>query len=390
MAAAVRSDPGDPPRRAPGVPLGSRRRHFARPVASVALAAVGRECGQARRADARGRRGDHREDEAGRLQAGLHRRGQWSGATEGDDAGRGVRARLRPPPPGAALRRGRQLAARVLRRWDAIDRRAARGAGRPAMSEASLLRALVLEDEWAARNYLVKLIEGTHRAEVIGAVASLDEAREAMAGSSVDVVFVDVQLAATGDSRTGLDLIREMAGEPLAPLFVLATASSQHGLEAFDLGVVDYILKPFTEERVEQCLERLLERRAPRAQGPRRVVARRKKSLVFLDPATIWAFEAADRLTFVHAPEGKFDIDLSLAAIEASFGRALFRVHRNWLGNLAYVKELERDFGGATVTVGREIGPEGRSIHVPASQDRSKALRAPLLENATRPRRPQA
>ena len=256
------------------------------------------------------------------------------------------------------------------------------------MSEGNLLKTLVLEDEWPTRNYLVKLIEDTQRAEVVGAVANLEEAREAMARSPVDVVFVDVQLAATGDSRTGLDLIRSMAGEPSAPMFVLATASSEHGLEAFDLGVVDYILKPFTEERVEQCLNRLLERRAPRLHRPRRVVARRKKSLVFLDPATIWAFEAADRLTFVHAPEGKFDIDLSLAAIEASFGRALFRVHRNWLVNLAYVRELERDIGGATVTVGNDPAAEGASIQVPVSQDRSKALRDALLENATGLRRP--
>ena len=256
------------------------------------------------------------------------------------------------------------------------------------MSETHLLKALVLEDEWPTRNYLVSLIEGSHRAEVVGAVASLGEAREAMAGSPVDVVFVDVELAATGDSRTGLDLIRSMAGEPSSPMFVLATASSQHSLEAFNLGVIDYLLKPFTDERVEQCLQRLLERRAPRSQGPRRVVARRKKSLVFLDPASIWAFEAADRLTFVHAPEGKFDIDLSLAAIESSFGRALFRVHRNWLVNLTYVRELERDIGGAMVTVGSDLAPEGQSIQVPVSQDRSKALRDVLLENATGLRRP--
>jgi DNA-binding LytR/AlgR family response regulator len=256
------------------------------------------------------------------------------------------------------------------------------------MTEANLLKALVLEDEWPTRNYLVKLIEGTRRAEVIGAVATLDEAREAMAGSHADVVFVDVQLAATGDSRTGLDLVRAMAGEAAAPMFVLATASSQHSLEAFDLGVVDYILKPFTEERVEQCLRRLLERRAPRPQAVRRVVARRKKSLVFLDPEKIWAFEAADRLTFVHSPEGKFDVDLSLAAIEASLGRGLFRVHRNWLVNLAYVKELDRDIGGATVTVGNELGPSGKSIRAPVSQDRAKALRDVLLENATGLRRP--
>jgi DNA-binding LytR/AlgR family response regulator len=256
------------------------------------------------------------------------------------------------------------------------------------MSETNLLKALVLEDEWPTRNYLVKLLEGTGTAEVVGAVATIDEAREALAGSPVDVVFVDVQLAATGDSRTGLDLIRTMAAAPQAPMFVLATASSQHSLEAYDLGVVDYILKPFTEERVEQCLRRVLERRAPRPQSVRRVVARRKKSLVFLDPETIWAFEAADRLTFVHSPEGRFDIDLSLAAIEASFGRSLFRVHRNWLVNLAYVKELDRDIGGATVTVGTDLEPEGRSIRAPVSQDRAKALRDVLLENATGLRRP--
>jgi len=95
-----------------------------------------------------------------------------------------------------------------------------------------------------------------------------------------------------------------MSGDPLAPMFVLAVASSQHSLEAFDLGVVDYILKPFTEDRVDQCLRRLLDRRAPRPQAVRRVVTRRKKSLVFLDPEKIWAFEAADRLTFVHSAEG--------------------------------------------------------------------------------------
>ena len=252
----------------------------------------------------------------------------------------------------------------------------------------TLLRALVLEDEWPTRNFLVELVEGTGLAEVVGAVGSLDEAGEAMRGSQVDVVFVDVQLAATGDSRTGLDLVRSMAGQPGAPMFVLATASPEHGLEAFELGIIDYILKPFTEERRgEHCVRRLLAGRSPRPATVRRVVARRKRGLVFLDPEQIWAFEASERLTFVHTSEGRFDVDLSLAAIEASLGRSLFRVHRNWLVSLAHVKELDRDVGGALVTVGVGLGSEGGSIRVPVSQDRAKALRDVLLENATGLRR---
>ena len=126
-----------------------------------------------------------------------------------------------------------------------------------------------------------------------------------------------------------------------------------------------------------------------RRRSVRRVVARRKKNLVFLEPRRIWAFEAADRLTFVHSPEGRFSIDLSLAAIEASFGRALFRVHRNWLVNLAYVRELVRDLGGATLIVGSDLGCEvGRCVHAPVSQDRAKAVRDALLKDATGLRRP--
>jgi len=243
------------------------------------------------------------------------------------------------------------------------------------------LRALVLEDEWLARNYLVQLIEGTQLAEVVGAVARLGEAREVLAGLPVDVVFVDVQLSG---GENGLELIHSMAPlDGARPAFVLATAFSQHALEAWNLGVVDYLLKPFSEERVEQCLRRIGNRQQTPGPEALRVVARRKKSLVFLDPADIWAFEASDRLSFVHSRLGKFDIDLSLAAIEASFGRRLMRVHRNWLVNLDFARELERDEGETTLFVGSSLGDGSQGVRVPVSRDRAQPLRAALLVNAT-------
>ena len=251
------------------------------------------------------------------------------------------------------------------------------------INDRNILRALVLEDEWPTRNYLVELIESTKLAEVTGAVATLEEARTALDGSPIDVVFVDLQLA--GESQTGLDLIRSAAETPNAPMFVIATAFQQHSLEAFALGVVDYLLKPFSDERVEQCLRRLITRRPDRRSGSLRVVARRKKNLVFLDPVDIWAFEANERLTFVHSRHGKFDIDLSLTAIETSFGRTLTRVHRNWLVNLSLVQEIDRDGGEMMVLVGDTLDAD--TLRVPVSRDRSKAVRDLLLQNATGLRR---
>jgi len=252
------------------------------------------------------------------------------------------------------------------------------------MNDSARLRALVVEDEWPARNYLVELLEASSLAEVVGAVATLDEARQALTTPSlaVDVAFVDVRLSGSGDDA-GLELVRGLARRASAPMFVLATAFQEHALEAFELGVVDYLLKPFTEERVEQCLHRILARRPASAPvAPLRIVARRGKSLVFLSPSEVWAFEAADRMTSVHTPHGTFDLDLSLSAIEASFGRALTRVHRNWLVNAAHVKELDRDGAETRVFVGAGIGPDQHGIRVPVARERAQTVRETLLANA--------
>jgi DNA-binding LytR/AlgR family response regulator len=260
------------------------------------------------------------------------------------------------------------------------------------IAETRRLRALVVEDEWPARNYLVELLDGSGLAEVIGAVADAEEAYQALHAESalpIDVAFVDVQLAGRGEDRAGLELIRSMQSSPRAPSFVLATAFDGHALEAFDLGVLDYLLKPFTEERVAQCLQRVRERLpvAPVAPTSTRIVARRKKSLVFLEPSEILAFEAADRLTFVHTPHGRFDLDLSLAAIEASLGRTLTRVHRNWLVNVSHIKELDREGNETKVLVAPSITAESEGLYVPVARDRATALRDMLLANATGVRR---
>jgi two-component system, LytTR family, response regulator LytT len=288
------------------------------------------------------------------------------------------------------------------------------------------LRALVLEDEWPARNYLVELLEGTGMAEVVGAIASVEEARAVLDAASdrskgavaIDVVFVDVHLVPDGE-KAGLELVRDLSRAEDAPLFVLATAFKEHAVEAFDLGVADYLLKPFTEERVEACLTRLHERLvassrgAPNgAQPPARIVARRGRGLVFLDPSEVWAFEAADRLTSVHTAHGTFDVDLSLSAIETSLGRSFARVHRNWLVNAAHIKRLDRDGSETTLFVGYGVAPEETPIGsstppmgvrsavapsdrasgktgltVPVARERAQGVRDMLLSNAMGVRR---
>jgi DNA-binding LytR/AlgR family response regulator len=252
----------------------------------------------------------------------------------------------------------------------------------------SKLRALVVEDEWPARSYLVELLQKTNGIEVIAAVANTHEAAQALEfcgpRGSVDVAFVDVHLGAGKHDQEGLVWLRGAAKTAGAPRFVLATAYGQHALEAFDLGVSDYLLKPFTPSRVNDCVARLLARRVPSEAPvlPPRIAARRGRSIVFLGFEEVWACEAAERLTYVHSAQGRFDMDLTLSAILASFGSSLLRVHRNWLINPARVLELERETGGTNVFVGQTHAGAPASLRIPVSKDRAVAVREALLVGA--------
>jgi DNA-binding LytR/AlgR family response regulator len=249
------------------------------------------------------------------------------------------------------------------------------------------LRVLIVEDEWPARNYLVELLQKTDKAEVVAAVPTVRQAEQALeptAQAAIDVAFVDVRLGGRKGDEAGLGWIRAKTGAG-SPMFVLATAYEQHALQAYELGVADYLLKPFTPRRVSECVDRLLKRRSAAAltlPTPVRIAARREHVIVFLDLHDVWACEAADRLTFVHSVRGRFDLDLTLSAIGASFGRSLLRVHRNWLINPSRVLELERDAGDTSVFVGHAFGAEMSGVRVPVAKERAVTVRDVLLATA--------
>jgi DNA-binding LytR/AlgR family response regulator len=245
----------------------------------------------------------------------------------------------------------------------------------------ALLRALVLEDERAARSYLVELIEASGLAQVVAAVSSVSLARAATKGDEIDVAFVDVHLVGEADAeRAGLGFAQSLLKAEGAPRIVLTTASPGHALEAFELGVVDYLLKPFVASRVRDSLARIHEQLpAPlpaRARAAPRIAARKGRGYVFLGAAEATAFEAEGRLSYVHAGGSRYDVDLSLSAIEALVGDEFLRVHRNWLVRCQNVREVERDGGEMTLVLHND---SGAGLRVPVARDRISVVRHRLL-----------
>lgn len=248
------------------------------------------------------------------------------------------------------------------------------------------LRALVVDDERAARAYLGELLMGTGRVEVVGSVEDVETARKLLAeGLAVDVVFVDINLGGRADDASGLRWAETLGGARGGPAIVLATAHPEHALAGFELGVADYLIKPWSASRVGRCVERLLARGLPSSvDAPTRVAARRGRALRLIDVEDVLAFEAEERLTFVHTATERLDVDLSLAVLESSFGAHFLRVHRQWLVAVARVVGLSQDELGAQVLLHR---PGAEPLAVPVTRERVREIRQRLLEKTVGLRR---
>jgi DNA-binding LytR/AlgR family response regulator len=204
--------------------------------------------------------------------------------------------------------------------------------------------------------------------------ATLTEAESMLARTAPDLVVVDLPGASEPDDVAALERIRALCAMPGGPQFVLATAANcLTGTD--ELGALDRVLKPVTARRLEQCLSRV----AAALSRPVRVVARRQRSIVFLDEDEVLACEADGRLTYVHSPFGRFDLDLSLRVLRVRLARVLLRVHRNWLVNVTRVLECESVGGSTRLLVGAQ---RDSVVRVPVANSHWRAVREVLLRDA--------
>jgi two-component system LytT family response regulator len=118
-------------------------------------------------------------------------------------------------------------------------------------TDASPIRALIVDDEPLARERLHELLDEAPGVTVVGDAEDGPEAVEAIREQAPNLVFLDVQMP----GMSGIDVIEEIGPEAM-PTTVFVTAYDQYAIKAFDLAAVDYLLKPFDDERFEQALHR--------------------------------------------------------------------------------------------------------------------------------------
>lgn len=213
------------------------------------------------------------------------------------------------------------------------------------------LRAVIVDDEELARGFLRELLQTHPDVEIAAECANGFEAVKAIAETTPDLLFLDVQMPKL-DGFEVLELI-DTARAP-SPVVIFVTAYDQYAMRAFDAHAVDYLLKPFSAERFERALDRaksrLGERKLPLELATLRTPDERPQRIVVKDGTRVHIIPL-DKLDYVEAQDdyvalhsgGKSHLkQQSIASLEASLDPAHFvRVHRSAIVNLERVARIE-------------------------------------------------
>lgn len=115
-----------------------------------------------------------------------------------------------------------------------------------------MLKAIIIDDEELSTAHLNNLLNDIEDIEVIGVFHSSREGLEGIRKLKPDLIFLDIHMP----GMTGIDLAKKVVGK-IDSKIIFITAHEQYALKAFEIGVFDYVLKPFSEERITQLMDRL-------------------------------------------------------------------------------------------------------------------------------------
>jgi two-component system LytT family response regulator len=225
-----------------------------------------------------------------------------------------------------------------------------------------MLKALIVDDEERARKRLRRLLEKHASSIAVAAEASGGkEALTLLGQSEIDIVFLDVQMP-------DLDGFEVLAALPEPPRYVIfTTAYDGYALDAFEVGAVDYLLKPFGERELERAVSRALERSAEdrfkagyqqlltaldRPRHIESIPVRYMGDIVLLPLKNVSCFKADNELVAIHCSGREYTTDTTLSELEKKLDpQRFFRIHRATIINLELLLRLEPIDGGRYIAV---------------------------------------
>ena len=218
------------------------------------------------------------------------------------------------------------------------------------------IRVLIVDDEPLARKRIRRFLTEEADMSVIDECGTGREAIQAIEEKSPDLVFLDIQMPGVG----GFEVIQSISAERM-PFVIFITAYDQHALKAFEVHALDYLLKPFKQERFQKALARARMQLAKRGAGEsdpglsalirklqteqiylNRFMIKSSNRVVFVKTNEVDWIESAANYALLHVGEKTHLVRETMQALETKLcPRTFQRISRSAIVNLERVKELQ-------------------------------------------------
>lgn len=217
----------------------------------------------------------------------------------------------------------------------------------------SKLKSIIIEDEFLAAELLAKNLESNPRIELIGKYDNGFSGLKAIQELKPDLVFLDIDLP----KLTGLELL-ELLDEP--PLIIFTTAYNQYAIEAFEKNAVDYLLKPFSKDRLFDAVKKAYEKTLNGTQNTNhakdiitslhendekqldRIAVKDKSDIHLIAIEDIVYLEAQDDYVAIQTKKTKYLKNTTLKFFEQNLDpKKYVRVHRSYIVNTGFIRKLE-------------------------------------------------
>lgn len=236
------------------------------------------------------------------------------------------------------------------------------------------LTALVVDDEAPARNEVAWLLDQDDRIMRVLTASSGTAALAALEREQIDVVFSDISMP----GLDGMQLARVLRRFAEPPQVVFVTAYDTHAVDAFDLGAVDYVMKPVRPERIGEAVRRCLastdrDNASPDAAETDETIPVELGGVTrFIPRSEIRWVQAQGDYARLHTRDGSHLVRIPLATLEERWAEAGFvRIHRSTLVARQHISEVHNDGGRCSVVV------DGQELQV--SRRHTRDLRSTLL-----------
>jgi two-component system LytT family response regulator len=209
------------------------------------------------------------------------------------------------------------------------------------------LHVLIVDDEPLARQRIADLLAKEDDIEIGGEASTGDEAITRLLEINPDIVFLDVQIP----GKSGLEVAEEIGPDAMA-VTVFVTAFSEFALEAFDVAAVDYLVKPFDDERFAQALQRARKRARERRRevAPKyadRIAVESRGQTRVVPVARIDYITASGPYAELHVADKTFAVRERMQILEEQLDPNVFiRVHRSAIVRLDRIESMLHRPGG--------------------------------------------